>query len=388
MLLNGPVKNDHRVIKMINTLSQKACIDLYYINGSKNDFTIFNENVNLYSYSLLNSITRKILQHTFFTFEFNFFIKKVISKKKNYNFIWANDLPTLYPAYRISKKLKGKLIYDSHEIYLETLNQFFPDKSNIFKSFIFKGLLRFMKFHGLRIEKKIIKKTPHFITVNDSLNDYFNKKYEIKNGISIMNFPNLGTGLIEQIDFRKQYNWNKLSFILIYQGMLNKGRGLELLIDSFTKLPKNYKLIILGNGIIKPQLLKKTVYLKLENQIKFIDKLSIEKLLTYTSGADIGVNLLEDSNLSKRLASPNKLFEYIHAEIPVICSDTIENRKVILKHNIGILTKNNINNISNCIINISLKDLNSYKTSLRLAKKEYKWENQEEKILSILNFFY
>ena len=49
MLLNGPVKNDHRVIKMINTLSKKALVDLYYVNGTSSDNDLFNENVYLFS---------------------------------------------------------------------------------------------------------------------------------------------------------------------------------------------------------------------------------------------------------------------------------------------------------------------------------------------------
>ena len=45
MLLNGEVQNDNRVIKMIRTLSQKSCVDLYYVNGTESDKLIFNKDV-------------------------------------------------------------------------------------------------------------------------------------------------------------------------------------------------------------------------------------------------------------------------------------------------------------------------------------------------------
>ena len=66
-------------------------------------------------------------------------------------------------------------------------------------------------------------------------------------------------------------------------------------------LPKNVKLIILGNGILKNELIELSIILNLQNRIKFIDTVSLEKLPGYTSGADFEINLLEDINLVKKL---------------------------------------------------------------------------------------
>ena len=76
-------------------------------------------------------------------------------------------------------------------------------------------------------------------------------------------------------------------------------------------------------------------------------------LLEHTRGADIGINLLEDFNISKKLASPNKLFEYIHAKTPVLCSNTIENSRVVTNYDIGILTENNKTSVQDSIIALS-----------------------------------
>ena len=59
MLLNGPVKNDHRVIKMINSLSKKALVDLFYIEGEIEDKELFNENVTLCSYNIKKTLKKK-----------------------------------------------------------------------------------------------------------------------------------------------------------------------------------------------------------------------------------------------------------------------------------------------------------------------------------------
>lgn len=384
MLLNGPIKNDHRVIKTLTTLSKDAIIDLFYINGETNDHLLFENNIFLHSFDFKNSFKRKLTQHSLIGYEFNFFINKVVRSGKSYDYIWANDLPTLYPAYKIANKLNSKLVYDSHEIYIETLNQFFPTKPSFVKSIIFSSLLKVMKFHGSYIEKKIIKESHYFITVNDSLLNYFKKKHEIKNTCVVMNFPYLNKADFKKINLFEKNNWDNSAKLLLYQGVINKGRGLEIIINTLKILPDNFKLIIIGDGPIKKELKNLSLKLNLSKRIDFINKVSINELLNYTSSSHLGINLLENYNLSKKFASPNKLYEYIHAGIPVIASNTVENIKVFNKYNIGKLVENNPKIISENIQLIFKSDIDLFKQECNKAKQEFNWEIQEHKILSII----
>ena len=109
ILLNGGIKYDQRVIKTIRTLSEKFKIDLFYINGSKEDYEIFNTNVILYNIvnEKYNNLKTQILRNSFFFFEFNYFINCVKKKNKKYDYIFEmdcdfshnpNDLIRLYNA--------------------------------------------------------------------------------------------------------------------------------------------------------------------------------------------------------------------------------------------------------------------------------------------------
>ena len=384
MLLNGEIKNDNRVIKMIRTLSQKSYVDLYYVNGDESDKFIFDKNVNLYSFNYNSSLKRKLIQHTFFIWEFNFFFSQVMDTKVNYDYIWCNDLPTLNPGLKISKKLGAKLFYDSHEIYLETLNQFFPRNSKGIKKALFNLNLNLMRLIVRNFNKRVLPQVHTFITVNESLREYFIQKYSVQNSTVIMNLPELKKSKvgIDSVDYRSKFNWDKESIILIYQGALNEGRGLRLLMELMQNIDNKFKLIVLGNGPLKQNL--KDLLAPSNQQVKFIDSVPIEQLLDYTRGADIGINLLEDFNLSKKLASPNKLFEYIHARIPVICSNTIENGKVLRNYKVGLLTENNLTSIKDSIIELSKKKKTIFESEMNHAINTYNWEKQESKILSIL----
>lgn len=382
VLLNDEIYNDNRVIKMIQSLSKLYLVDLYYINGQpENDKFHFSENVRLFSFVHNDTVWVKLLRHSFFCFEFNFYINKIIESKINYSIIWANDLPTLYPAYNISKKLNCKLVFDAHEIYVETLNQFFPKKANFLYSFVFACLLKIMKWHGKTIEKNIIPKVDLFISVNDSLINYFKNYYNIKKNLVVMNYPRATETPKVKFDFRLEYNWEKSDILFLYQGVFNQGRGLELLIDLFIELPDNYKLILIGEGSLKNQLKTTCAKHNLSHKIKFMERQPLDKLPYFTAGADFGINLLEPINKSKALASPNKLFEYIHASLPIIATNSKENIKIFSKYNVGYLTENNIESLKNILLNINHQEVIEFKKNCKEAKTEFTWEKQEETIL-------
>lgn len=385
MLLNGEVINDHRVIKMIQTLAINARVDLYYINGViERDKPHFLDNVQLKSIPHNASLKIKLLRHSCFCFEFNFLIKEVIRSNERYELIWANDLPTLFPAWKLSVHFGCPLVYDSHEIYTETINQFFPRNTKGIKKVVFDSLILFMRTHGKFIEKKLIKKVNQFITVNQSLLDYFKKEYGIQTGEVIMNLPRLSDSenQLSPYNFKLLYNWTAEQRILLYQGALNEGRGLKLLIDVVELLPKKYCLVILGEGLLKRELQRIVEQKQLESRIQFMDAVSLSKLPSYTKGADIGINLLEDFNLSKKLASPNKLFEYIHSGVPVIGTATIENVRVFERFKVGETCDNNVKSITEGIYRI---ELNNYSEELNAAKEYYNWERQEAKLFNLFN---
>lgn len=385
VLLNGPVKNDYRVIKVISSLSKSFDVSLFYIDGQNDDSRIFNERVKLNSYIKSTTFFDKIIQNTLFFYEYYFMVKKVLNNSLTYDYIIANDLPTLLPAYKIAKKQHAKLIYDSHEIYIETIPQFFPKNTSFFKSLIFKLCIFIMKHSGKFIEKKILKSTHCLITVNESIKKYFNSIYQIKRSEVLMNLPFLNnqSTVTKKIDFKKEFGWKNDDKVFLYQGVLNEGRGLRMLIESMQKAPKNAKLVILGDGFIKPELIKLVEEQQLTEKVQFKNKVPLNNLPSYTVAADFGVNLLEDTNLSKKLASPNKLFEYIHAQIPVLCSKSPENDKVLSEFNIGVSTQNTVDEISNSMATLIDSEPSVFTENCKKAAQKYNWEIQESVLYNV-----
>jgi len=383
VLLNGGIASDSRVIREIKTMSRVADVDLYYVYGKDSDKDIFGDNVRLFSCEKKDGIKSKFVKHTCFYNEFMFFVPEVLKQGIAYDYIWANDLPDLKPALKLKEKIGSKVIYDSHEIFVGTLNQFFPSKAKWYKSILYKTALFVMSTLGNRAEKKMVKKADEFVTTSISFKNYFKNKYKRDDIQIVMNCPNIQTAN-DFYDFRSEYNLSSDSFVLLFQGRLNAGRALIEMIESMAYVKSNVHLFVIGDGTLKKDMQKRMAELSLQEKVHFIDEVPSSELLRYTRGANAGINLQASINISKHLASANKLFEYTHSGIPTIGSDVPENRLIIEKYDLGMLVRNNPKEIADAINKMSESDLSKYKDNCKKAAMEYNWENQEKVILDLI----
>lgn len=109
---------------------------------------------------------------------------------------------------------------------------------------------------------------------------------------------------------------------------INVDRGAEEAVASMAFID-NAILLIIGGGDVILQLKQMVIKGNLSSKIIFIDKLPPDELAAWTKLADIGLTLDKDTNINYRLSLPNKIFDYIHAGIPVLTSNLIEVKKLL-----------------------------------------------------------
>ncbi len=275
--------------------------------------------------------------------------------------LFSNDLDTLLPNYLIHKLQQKNLIFDSHELFSEI-----PELVN----------RRSVKKIWLSIEKKIIPKLKHLITVSDSIKDHYKKLY----GVSATVVRNIPKNIESpRVSFDFETSGKK---IILYQGSVNIGRGIELMIQTMPLL-NEYLFIIIGEGDVLDHLKNKVRLLSLDTKVKFLGKKNPEELKKLTSNASIGISLEEDLGLNYRYALPNKIFDYIHANVPIIVSDLPEMKKIINNYPVGeVLTRRTPEHLGNIIKLIGNK---KYKKELKIAKRQLNWSLEKEKLISIFS---
>ncbi len=303
----------------------------------------------------------------YFLFNLRLFFVLLFNKA---DILYANDLDTLYPNYIVSK-IKGiTLIYDSHEIFCEVPElQSHPTKKRIWE----------------KLEKHIVPKLKYCITVNKSIADYFITKYKVP-FIFVRNIPNYIK--LEQLKTRTEIQLPLEKKIIILQGAgINMQRGAEELVDAFEFINEDYLLLIIGSGDVILQLKENVAKKKLQNKVKFIDKIPASELRHYTSNANLGITIDKDSNLNYHFSLPNKVFDYMHAGIPILASRLPEIEHVVATNHIGTFIENHEpQHIAEKIIEfINSVDYDVCKKNTILAAEKYNWNNEKQKLINLIH---
>ncbi|MGE0568912.1 MAG: glycosyltransferase [Bacteroidia bacterium] len=302
-----------------------------------------------------------------FYFFFNFRLFFYLLFKRKPELLLANDLDTLLPNYLISRIKKVPLIYDSHELFCEV-----PELANS----------KFKKNIWQNLEKWIVPKLRYNITVNKSIATILEKSYNVPFSV-VRNIPDYKLSLSKKS--RQDLGISNDRPMLIYQGAgINIDRGVEEMIDAMKYLPE-MDFYIIGSGDIWDKLKMQIIESGITN-VKMLDKMPKEQLVHYTLNADLGLTLDKDSNLNYKNSLPNKIFDYIHAGIPVLSSKLHELEAIIKRYDIGDLIENHRSeHIAHKVRGALDKDAqNKWRKNLEKAKKELTWDEEKKVFINLV----
>lgn len=281
---------------------------------------------------------------------------------KRYDAICSIDLDTLPAGFFASLLRRKRRVFDAHEYFTEV-----PEVVN----------RPFVKGFWELVAKSILPFYHYAYTVGHGLADIFEQRYGLKfavvrNVAAKTNLPENRSACPEKM--------------LLYQGALNEGRGLEAAIQAMQSID-NVQLAIAGEGDLSQQLRTLTQQLQLQNKVYFHGYVTPKNLKTLTAQAWVGINLLENRGLSYYYSLANKFFDCVQAGVPVITMDFPEYRALNEAFEVAILLPALTPETVAEAVHKLLTDKELY-SKLRLnclrAREVWHWE-AEEKVL--LNFW-
>jgi glycosyltransferase involved in cell wall biosynthesis len=277
----------------------------------------------------------------------------------------ANDLDTLPAVFLVSRIRRISLVYDCHEYFTEV-----PELTGR------RGVQKIWEW----LESAMVPHLQYAYTVSSAIAAAYQKKYGITMKV-IRNLPFRRDLITKPSDLQEK----ERDKIIIYQGSLNMGRGLEQVIRAI-QYTHNIRLIIIGKGDVENKLKQLALSLGLMDRITFSGRISPERLFDYTVQADLGISLEEDLGLNYRFSLPNKVFDYIQAGVPVLVSNLPEVKALVEKYDVGMVNyAGNAEDLGGLFTEMTGNDEKRrvWKANLKIAAAELCWENEEGKLVDI-----
>jgi glycosyltransferase involved in cell wall biosynthesis len=279
----------------------------------------------------------------------------------------AVDLDTLLPGYLVTRWRGGTCVYDAHEYFTEVPEVVRrPPVQRAWSA----------------LADWVIPRLEYAYTVGPGLAAIMSKRYGIPFGV-VRNLPLRR----EQSSPPSATSGPK---VILYQGMLNEGRGLATAILALKQIRErtNYELVLwlAGHGDVQADLEELVRAEGLEDQVRFLGFISPEELPELTAQAWLGLNLLANTGLSYYYSLANKTFDYIQAGLPALHANFPEYRALQEQYDTFLLVNDLDVELVAAAIKSLLDDPERYTQLVahnRAAATDLIWEREEAVLLAI-----
>jgi len=337
------------------------------------------DGINVIEYNLAYSNKDNFMKRTYLFIIFS--LRAIgLALTHKYDIIFASTTPlTAGIPGIIAKVLRGKhFVFEVRDLWPEL-----PKAMGVIKNPIVLKLLDFLEWVTYKFANRIIGLSPGICSGIHSKGIPFKKIIEVPNGCDIELFS-------KETDLWRPNGANKEDVLFIFSGAHGIANGLDAVLDAVKVLVENnisgYKIILIGNGKLKANLVNRAVSEKLNEFIIFLDPVPKEKLIRLLKSCDVGLQILANVPAFYYGTSPNKFFDYLSAKKPVLTNYPGWVADLITKNECGFVCNPNdpisfadeIVKIINNKENLKKMGENAYSLAINEFKREklaLKWFN-------------
>jgi glycosyltransferase involved in cell wall biosynthesis len=295
----------------------------------------------------------------------------------------AHDLNTLPVAAALARRLRLPLNHDAHELYPE-MSTLSPREAATWR----------------RLERLLAPRADHTLTVCDSIAAEFERRYGVARPTVLLNCPVSGNGAAPEAgvgetlratqtpgSFRAYMTQKEPDPIptILYQGGFAPHRGLETLVRSAHGLERG-TIVLMGWGRLEEELRELIGRERLEGRVRIVPPVPPAEVISSAAAATIGVIPYEPVGLNNTYTTPNKLFDYMAAGLPIVASRLPELIRFIEGDELGLTFPPGDPVALAAALNEILADGPRYermRERAQAAAQRYTWERESRKLLAL-----
>ena len=235
-------------------------------------------------------------------------------------------------------------------------------------------------------ERAMIGEAAAVSTVSDPIADVLRENYGLAERPSVfLNMPPL-TPLSGSTTVREAAGLGPDVPVVLYSGTMSWARGIETIIKGIAHMPPEAHLVVVSVPLPHPMIPKLEALAAehgVADRLHFVGPVSQDALLHYLSGADVAVHPLPGGSPNHDAAMPNKLFEYLHAGLPLVVSDAKLMAAFVTDNGVGRVFTSEDPVSFGQQVGATLADLPSERVHEVAA--QYSWQGQEAAIAAVYN---
>ncbi len=287
--------------------------------------------------------------------------------------VHANDGNTLAPAMLVARGTGARVVYDAHELWRHR---------NVRRDRPVAPLVEAL------IEMVAIRRVDGVITVSPSIACWLQDTYGLPVRPSLVrNIPRSSPAPLDPTvgRLRKLASIGPDTQVIAYGGRLTTSRGIEETLQALALLPPQVHFVLLGYG--EPDYLdllrQRIAELHLGARVHLVGKVAPDQVATALADADLSVVYVRPICLSYEFSLPNKLFESIHAGLPVAAADLPDTAAIVRSHRVGEIFGVDSPVDMAATITRLLADPQRYRDAAVTAARELTWEHEEVELVEL-----
>lgn len=377
---------DIRVEKIINSLKEEGHdVHLICSNIEKNKIRDEINGIQIHRLPWLKiDIFNKIFNLPFFLNPVWIYKIFQVIKSEKIEIILVRDLPLVLSAIMVGKFFGIPVIFDVAENYPAMWREIVDkDWMHLYNYFLKNPMI------ANTIEAFALKKVSHIIVVVEESKKRIMEKGIPENKVSIVsNTPNMKdiNGRLNKISLLND------KFKLLYTGFIDKGRGLDIVMNSLSKLKEridNICVLIVGKGEHLAELRRLARELGVEEYL--ITPGWVDKDIIHSYIRDSDICLIPHYAIEEVTTTiPNKLFDYMACKKPVIVSDAAPLKRIVEETRSGLVFRSgDVNDFIDKVLCLKDSCLRSEmgENGYRAIINKYNWENDSQILKRVFNAF-
>lgn len=283
--------------------------------------------------------------------------------------VHAHDANTLEIAVDVRRRTGAPFIYDAHELW-EERNRLRSDTA------------------AQRERQLLDRATMQMsgsVTVSPSIAEWMVERYELtESPVLVRNIPMAPAGIVDSSRgrLRELTDLAPSTKVVTYVGGITSGRGIDEAISVLGLLPDNVHLVLLGQGTAKA-VAEFTALAERQgvgHRVHLAGSVPSDEVSSAAADADVSLVFTQPKNLSYKFSLPNKLFESIHAGLPVVASALPDVTELVERYAVGkVVGHDDLEAMAAAIMSV-VDDPASYREAARRATLDLSWEHEMERL--------